>query len=244
MTWLKRFLDKVAAFKHCDGGARDWCAKLREMQIFANLSENSVNEMCARMEPVRVEAGEVIIREGQEGDYYYVIVDGKAVVTRAADRREVESNGDEDDIRHEIKVADLDTGDGFGEEALISQAKRNATVTMMTAGVLMRLAKSDFEELLKEPQLKWMGPTAAAERVREGARWLDVRGLHGTDTGSLPGALRIPVEELRDKVDTLDKETLYICYCDHARLSATAAFLLSQMGYQVAVLQGGLSAVM
>ena len=49
--------------------------------------------------------------------------------------------------------------------------------------------------------------------------------------------------KLDDKVDQLDKETLYICYCERARLSATAAFLLSQMGYEVAVLQGGLGAV-
>ncbi len=242
MTWLKHFLDKVAAFKQCDGGMRDWCAKLHEMELFANLPENSLNEMCARMEPVSADAGEVVIREGDEGDYYYVVVEGTAVVTRAADRRQTQEE-DEEEICHEIKVADLDVGDGFGEEALISLAKRNATVTMMTSGVLMRLAKKDFGELLKEPRLKWLSPADAAARVREGARWLDVRSGQSTGGGSLPNAVRVPIEKLRDKVDMLDRETLYVCYCDHARLSATAAFLLSQMGYQVAVLQGGLSAV-
>lgn len=243
MSWFKSFLDKVAAFKHCDGGQHDWCAKLRDMESFRTLPENSMNEMCARMEPITVAAGDVIIREGAEGDYYYVIVDGRAVVTRAVDRRSPVDE-DEEEIRHEIKVADLTVGNGFGEEALISLAKRNATVTMMTDGVLMRLAKRDFEELLKKPRLMWLEASEAAARIKEGARWLDVRSRHGAEAGSLPDAIRIPVEELRDKVGMLDKETLYICYCDHARLSATAAFLLSQMGYCVAVLQGGLKAVL
>jgi len=38
----------------------------------------------------------------------------------------------------------------------------------------------------------------------------------------------------------LDKAKLHICFCENGRLSATAAFLLSQMGYRVAVLRGGL----
>ncbi len=47
-------------------------------------------------------------------------------------------------------------GDAFGEEALLSDAKRNANVTMETNGALMRLSKDDFNELLKEPMLSWL----------------------------------------------------------------------------------------
>ena len=48
-------------------------------------------------------------------------------------------------------------GDTFGEEALISDAKRNATVTMTCGRVgVMRLGKDDFKKLLNEPMLDWV----------------------------------------------------------------------------------------
>ena len=53
-----------------------------------------------------------------------------------------------------IKLAKLDVGDTFGEEVLISEAKRNATVSMETDGALMRSGKEDFRKLLNEPMLE------------------------------------------------------------------------------------------
>ncbi len=53
--------------------------------------------------------------------------------------------------RSGLKLAELGVGDTFGEEALISEAKRNATVSMLTDGVLMRLNKQDFRDLMNEP---------------------------------------------------------------------------------------------
>src|SRR5215510_8625021 len=58
--------------------------------------------------------------------------------------------------REGIKLAELGVGDTFGEEALIAEAKRNATVTMLSDGVLMRLNKQDFRELMNEPLLQWV----------------------------------------------------------------------------------------
>jgi CRP-like cAMP-binding protein len=48
-----------------------------------------------------------------------------------------------------IPLAELGLGNTFGEEALISEDKRNATVRMLTDGALMRLKKADFLELMK-----------------------------------------------------------------------------------------------
>ncbi len=72
-------------------------------------------------------------------------MNGKCIVTR-----ETPLN------KEGIKLAELSVGDTFGEEALIAEAKRNATVTMMTDGVLMRLNKQDFRELMNEPLLQWV----------------------------------------------------------------------------------------
>ena len=63
----------------------------------------------------------------------------------------------------------------FGEEALLSDAKRNANIIMATNGTLMRLSKEDFNELLKEPMLTWVTREEGDELVKNGAVWLDVR---------------------------------------------------------------------
>ena len=62
--------------------------------------------------------------------------------------------------RDGLKLAELGGGESFGEEALISDAKRNATITMGRDGALGRLGKDDFEELLR--------PYGIAELARTG----------------------------------------------------------------------------
>ena len=76
--------------------------------------------------------------------------------------------------REGIKLAELGVGDTFGEEALIAEAKRNATVTMLTDGVLMRLNKQDFRELMNEPLLQWVSYDKAREIIanRGAAGWM------------------------------------------------------------------------
>ena len=97
-----------------------------------------------------------MIKQGDEGDFFYVITDGRCAVTR-----ETPLNKDG------IKLAELKSGDTFGEEALISEAKRNATVSMLTDGSLMRLGKDHFNKLLNEPMLDWVNYEEALEIVRQ-----------------------------------------------------------------------------
>ena len=68
-----------------------------------------------------------------------------------------------------IKLAELGVGETFGEEALIAEAKRNATVTMLTDGVLMRLNKQDFRDLMHEPLLRWVDEQQALKIIQNRA---------------------------------------------------------------------------
>ncbi len=222
------------------GGMRASC---EDIDVFAllsrfrppmlkNIPEEDVKEMAARMEALSVRSGATVIRQGDEGDYYYVIVHGTALVTRQAEQ------GSEP-----ILLAELGEGETFGEEALLSNAKRNATVIMKTKGTLLRLAKRDFVELLKEPMLKWFSPVEATDSVRHGAKWLDVRSSSYFQRSHLNGAISMPLHELRDRIGELSLTTNYVCYCDTGRLSCSAAFLLGQRGYRVGVLRGGLQRI-
>jgi rhodanese-related sulfurtransferase len=119
-------------------------------------------------------------------------------------------------------------------------ATRNATVTMLTEGVLVRLPRNAFVDYVQDALVTWVSPTVAQKKVAEGAQYLDVRTPKEMSRQHLRGAMSFPLKDLRERVDELDKETLYICYDQKGRLSATAAFLLRQHGYNVAVVEGGL----
>ncbi len=197
---------------------------------FAHLPMANISALLQRIEAVAVWAGDVIIREGEDGDYYYLIDGGRAQVTRRV--------GGVD-----MTLADLKAGDVFGEEALVSGAKRNATVTMKSNGVLLRLGREDFLALLQEPLLHKLSFEQAKQKVAEGAVWLDVRHPPEYRYDRLPGAMNVPLNDIRNAVGVLDRGKQYIAYCQSGRRSAAAAFILAQAGYDVHVLDGGLWSV-
>ena len=125
----------------------------------------------------------------------------------------------------------------------MAETARNATVTMKTGGVLLRLAKSDFIDLLRAPLLHRLGPAAAKQKVAAGAIWLDVRFPAEYQHDGLPGAINIPLNEVRQALSMLDKGKEYIAYCQTGRRSSAAAFLLSQRGFGAYLLDGGLKAL-
>ena len=141
-----------------------------------------------------------------------------------------------------MAVAELKSGDAFGEEALASDARRNATVTLATDAVLLRLGKKDFKELLGEPLLQRVNYAEGLARVRRGAAWLDVRYPSEYRYDRLPGAINVPFGEVRNSFPVLDPAREYIAYCQSGRRSSAAAFLFAQHGFRVCLLEGGLCA--
>jgi rhodanese-related sulfurtransferase len=184
-----------------------------------------------RMQRINYRARDVVIKQGTEGDYFYVVVSGKCVVTR-----ETPLN------KEGIKLAELGTGDSFGEEALIAEAKRNATVTMLTDGTLMRLGKQDFQTLLNEPLLQWVNYDQAKQIVAGGGKWLDVRLPSEFQNFRIEDALNIPLYFIRLKLNAIPKDIPYVLCCDTGRRSSAAAYILSERGFEAYVLKGGLSA--
>jgi CRP-like cAMP-binding protein len=212
-----------------DDLADDWMTVMLQTKAFHKVPPANIQAIFMRLQRVDFKAGQTVIKQGDDGDFFYVIVKGKCQVTR-----ETPLNKDG------IKLAELGMGDTFGEEALISEAKRNANITMLTDGSLMRLSKEDFKLLLNEPMLEYVDQYHAEKLVAQGAKWLDVRLPSEFESQHLDNALNIPLYFLRIKLKTLDKNMSYVVYCDTSRRSSAAAYILSERGFHTHVLQGGL----
>lgn len=213
--------DKIALEDDAPVENGAWMRRMRHIMAFKNLPPANIKDLLSRMETVNVSKGETIVHQGEPGDTFYVLTDGEAQVTRT------------------IELAQLKAGASFGEESLVSGGQRNASITMMTDGVLMKLSKHDFDQLLKEPMLNRVSPEEAKLRVLKGDLWLDVRHASEYHHFSLPKAENIPLHEIRMRMDELDKTKQYICYCNTGRRSSAAAFILAQAGFRVSVLNGG-----
>lgn len=202
-------------------------ANLLTSDALKRLPVARIGEFMAQFRSIPVATNEVVIREGEPGDYYYLIESGRYAVSREVGGTSIE-------------LAQLTKGEAFGEEALLGHCQRNATVTALSPGRLLRLPQPAFEALLVEPLLQRVTRETAAEHLATGACWIDVRYPHEYQVDRLAGAINIPLNEVRNAIDILDRQREYLIYCQSGRRSAAAAFLLARAGYHVRLLDQGL----
>lgn len=209
-------------------GDTSWLERIRAYPIFSSLSPDRLVAMILKLDVMPVKTGDVVVRQNDPGDYFYIIKSGSFTVSRRNGPGEFEM------------LAQLREGDAFGETALLSEETRNASIVADTEGGLLRLSKADFATLVRTELVQHVSMTAAEDLILDGARFLDVRRdtLGGKDI--LPGALVIPIDQLRSRLAEINLQSTYIVYCLNGNLSTTAAFVLSEHGYNVAVLRGGL----
>ena len=227
-TWDQ--LSHAENFRYYDPSpdANRWVFRLLQSRALHKLPTGNIERMFQRFEEIAVKAGDVVIREGDPADYYYVIKDGAASVTKKLDTGS-------------SVVAYLVRGDTFGEDALLSNTTRNATVTMIKDGGLMRLSKKAFDEVMKPPAVDWLTPGMASIMARQGAVVLDVRMPEEHRQRAIKDAINAPLYAMRETMSGFDKDKKYIVYCNTGERSAAAAFILSKMGFEVYALQGGIS---
>ncbi len=130
---------------------------------------------------VRFDFGDLIVRQGEEADAFFVLVSGRARVLKEGPQGE------------ETPLNRLVPGDQFGESALLAGGPRNATVRASTTVETLRLDRATFQKLVEEyPALR--------EALELLARW---RALHGflyeySNFGRLPApALETLLAELQ-----------------------------------------------
>jgi CRP/FNR family transcriptional regulator, cyclic AMP receptor protein len=134
------------------GSARAWAGVLAEIPLFAHVSGRHVRKIASLGTVVRYESGAWVVRRGQDGDAFYVVLDGRATVTRSRGLPDVR----------------IGAGGYFGEMALLDGRPRSATVVAATELTCLRLGRSAFQKALRaEPQLSTALLRSLAERIRK-----------------------------------------------------------------------------
>jgi putative ABC transport system ATP-binding protein len=110
-------------------------AFLRRCPVFENTPPAALAGVAEKMSRERYAPGSMIVRQGEDGDKFYLVREGTVNVLREAD-------GNTD------VIGTLERGDFFGEVALLSGGKRNATVVAIVPTVVYGLKKGDFLEAL------------------------------------------------------------------------------------------------
>jgi CRP-like cAMP-binding protein len=123
---------------------------LRRAPLFEGLAKSHLTELARLSDEMEVEAGTVLCREGQTGQEFFVLLDGKAEVTS----------------KDGIRLQTVGPGDFFGEMALLEPVKRTATVTATTAVHFFVLTRQSFQRMLDEnPQVERRVLRALAHRA-------------------------------------------------------------------------------
>jgi CRP/FNR family transcriptional regulator, cyclic AMP receptor protein len=124
---------------------------LRRAPLFADLSQKELAQLARVTEDIEVDAGRVLIREGDRGDEFFVLMDGTVRVKR--------------------KGKDLGTRsapDILGEISIVEQVPRTATVTAETPVRFFVLTSRAFRSLVKEsPNVELKVLRTLAQRVRD-----------------------------------------------------------------------------
>jgi hypothetical protein len=109
----------------------DEMARLRATDLFAPLPSQALERIARDLVPLDVPAGGIVIMQGEPGSRFYVLVEGRAVVSRDGDM-----------------IAERGPGDYFGEVALLLDQPRNATVTAASDLRVFVLERDEFLRVL------------------------------------------------------------------------------------------------
>lgn len=205
----------------------DWMAALLGSQLFQQVPPANLQQLFVKFAEKSAVNGEAIVKEGERGDRFYVIQHGQCEVTRRGDKGTTQ------------KLATLGPGQYFGEEALIGDTVRNATVTMATDGVLMSLGKDDFKTLLEEPVVQYIRETDLKELLEgpDRVRLLDVRLPVEIPPADRRSRLVIPLSDLRTRIAELNEDITYVLTKEGGRRSVLGAYLINEFGYKALVLK-------
>ncbi|MEE2729696.1 MAG: cyclic nucleotide-binding domain-containing protein [Pseudomonadota bacterium] len=204
----------------------DWMSALLESEVFAKVPPANIQRLFASFKNEEHGLGDVIVAEGDPGQRFYVIEHGSVLISKRAE------HGME-------QVAKLGPGQFFGEEALIGETTRNATVTMETDGALMYLEKEEFKSLLERPVLNQVTEQDVEAMQADSTELvlLDVRLSGEFKHFHRKNSVNIPLNKLRQRSQSLKPDACYVVVDNAGPRAELGVYLLIKAGLQAYLLQ-------
>lgn len=200
-----------------DDFQEDWDNVFIRSKLAANLSNRSIHQLLSQIEDVEVKAGQQVVKAHTPGDYFYIIKYGNALVETA---------------KHgpfQGQTFNLNPGNYFGDEALVADTLRNASVKMVSDGLLGRLNIDAFNHLIKQHLVSQL--TKEIKPSSEQMRILDVRFPIEYRHGHAEDSINLPIQYLRQRMDTLKQSMLYVIAPANDRRAELATYLMRQAGF-------------
>lgn len=210
----------------------DWMTTLLKSPIYRGLPPANLQQIIMSLEQTKYQKGELIIKQGDPGDFYYLIKQGHCLISRKPSAN-----------AKDIKLAQLHSQDTFGEDSLLSGKPRNVTVTALTNTSLLRLNKDKFISLIKTPSLKFINHSELTTYLSNDAILLDVRNSDDYKQHHLPGSISAPFFSLRMQLKMLNKKKTVIIICTDGKTSEAAAFLLLRNKFTALIVEGGMKSL-
>ena len=205
----------------------DWMSTLLNSPLFDFIPPSNIQILFSKFEEKTYAKGDIIIAQGDRGDYFYVIQKGRVKLERTFGGKT-------------LTIKELKAGDNFGQDALVSDFPRNATVTMTSNGTLMRLSDPDFQSLLLSPVIETVGMEEVQEMIKQGdpmTHIIDVRSPREAKDDKIPGSVNLPLLLLRKNMGKLKNDAVYVTVCDGGKRSELGAYQLNEEGYSAYVLK-------
>lgn len=200
----------------------DWMSRFLQSPLAQNLPAARIQQVLSKLEHRDAMKGEAIVRKGEVGDAVYVLTRGVATVCT------------DEHSNFAGREISLIPGDYFGEESLVADTLRNATVLMESDGAVARLDREVFDQLVR-PHLVREADDALMERclsatTDKSLAIIDVRFPIEYRQDALPASANIPIPLLRSRLALLDKTRLHLVTWHGGRRSELAVFLMRQAG--------------
>ncbi len=207
----------------------DWMTTLLSSPIFRALPPANLQQIIMGLEEVSYKKGELIIKQGDPGEFYYLIKKGHCLLSRKPSAN-----------AKEIKLAQMHSKDTFGEDSLLSGAPRGVNITALTKITLLRLNKDKFISLIKEPTLKYIPHSKIQDEINNGATLIDVREPDEYKKHHLANSINAPFFSLRMQIKTFDKKKPVIIVCENGKISQASSFLLLRNNFDALIVEGGM----
>jgi len=203
----------------------------RDSEVFRRIPVELAEQAFRSMLLVQAGAGDEVLTIDKPGDAFYVFVSGRAELWRKHEETGLPE-----------LVGELTEGDKFGEDSLLTDVESLTGVRILEESTLLKLEKEAFQKLVAKPLVAEVEAAVAKAMHESGYGFIDVRFDVEYEMEHVPGARLMSYYEVRRRAQELEKDKKYVVYCGHGRLGAAATFILSQMGYDVTNLSGGLGA--